>query len=57
MEIIQSEQETEGEIKNESNIRDLWDNLKHAHLCIIGTAEGKRSKMYLNELWLKTFQT
>ena len=46
MEIIQSEQETEGETeKYESNIRDLWNNLKHANLCLIGIPEGKRLKM------------
>ena len=27
--------------KNESNRTDLWDNIKHANLCIIGIPEGE----------------
>ena len=27
--------------KHESNIRDLWDNIKWANLCIIGIPEGE----------------
>ena len=57
METTQSEQQTE---RNESTIWDLWDNIKHADLCIIEVpeGEGKRrgSKMYLKKLWLKTPQ-
>ena len=46
MEIAQSKQQTETQIeKKESNIRDLWNNLKHANLCLIGIPEGKRLKM------------
>ena len=30
--------------KNESNIQDLWDNLKHANLHIIGVPEGEERK-------------
>ena len=41
MEIIQSEQQTENQIKNESNIKDLWDNIKQANLCITGIEEGE----------------
>ena len=42
MEITQSGQQTENRIKKlESNIRDLWDNIKRANLCIIGIPEGK----------------
>ena len=41
MEITQSGQQTENQIKKqESNIRDLWDNIKWANLCIIGILEG-----------------
>ena len=41
MEITQSGQQTEKRIKNlESNIRDLWDNIKQANLHIIGIPEG-----------------
>ena len=27
--------------KNKSNKRDLWDNIKHANLCIIAIPEGE----------------
>ena len=61
MKIIQLEQQTETQMKKKrKNIRDLWDNIKHANLCIIGIPEGedKRGlKMYLKKLWLKTSQT
>ena len=41
MEITQSGQQTENRIKKlESNIRDLWDNIKQANLRIIGIPEG-----------------
>uniref|UniRef100_A0A8D1DIE0 L1 transposable element RRM domain-containing protein n=1 Tax=Sus scrofa TaxID=9823 RepID=A0A8D1DIE0_PIG len=41
MEITQSGQQTENQMKkHESNIRDLWDNIKQANLCIIGIPEG-----------------
>ena len=42
MEITQSGQQTENQMKkHESNIRDLWDNIKQANLCIIGIPEGE----------------
>ena len=42
MEITQSEQQAENQMrKHKSNIRDLWDNIKWAKLCIIGIPEGK----------------
>ena len=42
MEITQSGQQTENKMKtHESNIRDLWDNIKWANLCKIGTPEGE----------------
>ena len=40
MEITQTGQQTENQIKkHESNIRDLWDNIKWVNLCIIGIPE------------------
>ena len=40
MEITQTGQQTENQMKkHESNIRDLWDNIKQANLCIIGIPE------------------
>ena len=61
MKITQSGQQTENKIKkNESNIRDLWDNIKGAKLHIIGIPgeDGKEGglKIYLKKLCLKTFQ-
>ena len=47
--------------KHESNIRDLWDNIKWANLHIIGIPEGEEKekglKIYLKNLTLKTFQS
>ena len=62
MEITQPVQQTENQMKKyESNIRNLWDNIKGANLRIIGIPEGeekkkRRLKMYLKKLWLKIFQ-
>ena len=45
MEITQSGQQTDNRIKKlESNIRDLWDNIKRAKLHIIGISEGKEKE-------------
>ena len=42
MEITQSGQQTENQVKkHESNIRDLWDNIKQANLRKIGIPEGE----------------
>ena len=65
MEITQSKQQTGSQMgkkkkENESNIKDLWDNIKHANLHIIGILEGEEKwglKMYLEKLLLKSFQT
>ena len=41
MEITQTRQQTENQIKKqESSIRDLWDNIKWANLYKIGIPEG-----------------
>ena len=61
MEITQSGQQTENQMKkHESNIKDLWDNIKRATLCIIGIPEGEEKEngieIYLKKLCLKTFQ-
>ena len=29
--------------KKESNIQDLWNNIKYANLCIIGVPEGEEN--------------
>uniref|UniRef100_A0A8D1G5F2 L1 transposable element RRM domain-containing protein n=1 Tax=Sus scrofa TaxID=9823 RepID=A0A8D1G5F2_PIG len=45
MEITQSGQQTENQMKkHESNIRDIWDNIKWANLHIIGIPEGKEEE-------------
>ena len=45
MEITQSGQHTENQMKkHEINIRDLWDNIKLANLCIIGIPEGEEKE-------------
>ena len=45
MEITQTGQQTQNQMKkHESNIRDLWDNIKQANLHIIGIPEGKQEK-------------
>ena len=61
MEITQSGQQIENQMKkHESNIRDLWDNIKLANLHIKGIQKEKKKekglKIYLKKLWLKTFQ-
>ena len=43
MEITQSEQQIQYQTKKkrENNIRNLWDNIKCANLCITGIPEGE----------------
>ena len=44
-EITQSGQQTENQMrKHESNIRDLWDNIKQANLHIIGIPVGEEKE-------------
>ena len=53
-EITQSGQQTENQMKkHESNIRELWDNIKWANLQIIGIPKGEEKE---KKLWLKTLQ-
>ena len=52
MEITQSGQQTENQmIKHESNIRDLWDNIKWAKLCIIGIPEGEEKEKGIENIF------
>ena len=45
MEITQSGERIENQMKkHESNIRDLWDNIKQANLRIIGIPEGEEKE-------------
>ena len=41
IEITQSEEKTKSQRKKESNIRDLWDNIKQANLRVIGIPDGE----------------
>ena len=52
MEITTSEQQTEkSNEKNESKIRDLWENIKCANLHTIGIQEGKESKKQIENVF------
>ena len=52
VEITASEQNIE---KNEDSLRDLWDNIKHTNIHIIGIPEGKEGekgpKKLFEEKW------
>ena len=37
--------------KLESNIRDLWDNIKWANLCIIGVPEGEEKEKGIENIF------
>ena len=30
--------------RNENSLRDLWDNIKHTNICIIGVPEGEEER-------------
>ena len=52
MEITQSGQQTENQMKkHESNIRDLWDNIKRANLHIIGIPEGEEKETGIENIF------
>ena len=45
VEINEADREKEKRIKrNENNLRDLWDNVKHPNIRIIGTQEEDKKK-------------
>ena len=45
MEITQSGQQTENQMKKHvNNIRDLWDNIKQANLCVIRISEREEKE-------------
>ena len=45
VEIIATDQNTEKRMKrNEVSLRDLWDNIKHTNIWIIGVPEEEREK-------------
>ena len=45
VEITQAEQKKEKRIlENENSLRDLWDNIRHTNIHIMGVPEGKERK-------------
>ena len=62
VEITAVEQNKEKRMKrNEDTLRDLWDNIKHTNICIIGSQkegrERKDPRKYLNRLYSNTSLT
>ena len=37
--------------KHESNIKNLWDNIKQANLCIIGIPEGEEKEKGIENIF------
>ena len=45
MEITDTEQKREKRLKrNEESLRELWDNIKHTNICIIGVPGEERER-------------
>ena len=44
MEITQSEQQKEKQIKKWRQLRDLWDNIKQTNICIVGVPEEEEER-------------
>uniref|UniRef100_A0A9L0TL94 L1 transposable element RRM domain-containing protein n=1 Tax=Equus caballus TaxID=9796 RepID=A0A9L0TL94_HORSE len=56
-EIIQAEQKREKRItQNENSLRELWDNIKHANIRIIGVPEGEEKDKGAENLFVKIIQ-
>ena len=54
MEILQSGLQTENQMKkHDSNIRDLWDDIKWANPCIIGIPGGEEKEKGLENIFEK----
>uniref|UniRef100_A0A8D0WDS6 L1 transposable element RRM domain-containing protein n=1 Tax=Sus scrofa TaxID=9823 RepID=A0A8D0WDS6_PIG len=52
IEITQTGQQTETQMeKYESNIRDLWDNIKWVNLCMIGIPEGEEKEKGIENIF------
>ena len=55
MEITQSGQQTENEMKkHESNVRDLWNNIKQANLGIIGIPDREQKEKAIDNIFEET---
>jgi len=62
VEITATERKIEKRMKrNEGSLRDLWDNIKCANICIIGVPEGegkeKGSEKIFEEMIAENFQS
>ena len=44
METTAIEQNVERTTRNEESLRDLWDNIKHTNIRIIGVPEGEEKE-------------
>ena len=60
MEIMDAEQKREKRLKrNEESLRELWDNIKHTNIRIIGVPEGeereKGTEKIFQEIIAKNF--
>ena len=58
MKITQSKEQAESQMKkkkSESNIRDLWDNIKRANLCIMGIPEGEEREKGIENVFKGDF--
>ena len=52
VEITAMEQNKEKSMKrNEDSLRDLWDNMKHTNICIIGVPEGEEREKGLGKIF------
>ena len=60
VEITNAEEKREKRLKtNEESLRELWDNIKHTNICIIGVPEGeereKGTEKIFQEIIVKNF--
>ena len=59
VEITATQQNIEKRMKrNEDSLRDVWDNIKHPNICIIGVPEGEerdRPEKIFEEITVETF--
>ena len=58
VEINEAEREKKRIKRNEDNLRDLWDNVKHPNIRIIGVPEDDKKKGYekiLEEIIVENF--
>ena len=54
-EITQSGQQTESQMKkHDSDIRNMWDNIEQANLCIIGIPEGDEKEKGIESIFEET---